>query len=218
METLYEAVGGFDAILALTRRWHALCLADPAAAHPFEHQLHPQHDERLAAYLAEALGGPGAVRSPRRPLHRVNPQVSVGLSDLVHKCLRRDPRDRYPDAAALATDLRRHLNHMPLLGVPNRSLVERWHKWRRRQPSALPRKVILLAAIVLAFAATAVLSGIYRRRVHDIEAAMNPVSPGLKCFERDDLRFDVCLPQVCQLVSRFLVFVFIPRVHAKECN
>jgi hemoglobin len=56
--TLYEAVGGFDRILALTRRWHELCLADPAAAHPFEHQLHPQHDERLAAYLAEAFGGP----------------------------------------------------------------------------------------------------------------------------------------------------------------
>jgi hemoglobin len=56
--TLYEQVGGFDVILALTRRWHELCLADPEAAHPFEHALHPQHDERLAAYLAEAFGGP----------------------------------------------------------------------------------------------------------------------------------------------------------------
>jgi hemoglobin len=56
--TLYDAVGGFDAILALVRRWHARCLDDPQAAHPFEHALHPQHDERLAAYLAEALGGP----------------------------------------------------------------------------------------------------------------------------------------------------------------
>ena len=58
MGTLYEAVGGFDVILLLTRRWHELCLADPAAAHPFERELHPRHDERLAAYLAEALGGP----------------------------------------------------------------------------------------------------------------------------------------------------------------
>lgn len=56
--SLYEAVGGFDKILELTRRWHELCLQDPDAAHPFEHPLHPQHDERLAAYLAEALGGP----------------------------------------------------------------------------------------------------------------------------------------------------------------
>ena len=47
-----------DAVLARTRRWHELCLADPMAAHPFEHGLHPRHDERLAAYLAEAVGGP----------------------------------------------------------------------------------------------------------------------------------------------------------------
>lgn len=58
METLYEAIGGFDALLRVCRRWHELCLADPVAAHPFEHGLHSQHDERLAAYLAEALGGP----------------------------------------------------------------------------------------------------------------------------------------------------------------
>ncbi|UUW87294.1 globin domain-containing protein [Pimelobacter simplex] len=58
MSTLYEQAGGFDALLDLCRRWHALCLADPVAAHPFERAMHPQHDERLAAYLAEALGGP----------------------------------------------------------------------------------------------------------------------------------------------------------------
>jgi hemoglobin len=59
MTSLYEAVGGFDRVLALVRAWHRLCLADPVAAHPFEHPLHPRHDERLAAYLAEAFGGPG---------------------------------------------------------------------------------------------------------------------------------------------------------------
>jgi len=58
MTSLYEALGGFDRIFALTQRWHELCLQDPVAAHPFEHELHPHHDERLAAYMAEALGGP----------------------------------------------------------------------------------------------------------------------------------------------------------------
>ncbi len=58
MNTLYQALGGFDALLAVCRRWHELCLADPLAAHPFSHGMHPQHDERLAAYLAEATGGP----------------------------------------------------------------------------------------------------------------------------------------------------------------
>jgi hemoglobin len=57
-KSLYDEVGGFDKILAVTRRWHELCLQDPVAAHPFEHRRHPQHSERLAAYIAEALGGP----------------------------------------------------------------------------------------------------------------------------------------------------------------
>ena len=56
--TLYDSLGGFDALLAACRRWHHLCLADAVAAHPFEHGLHPLHDERLAAYLAEVTGGP----------------------------------------------------------------------------------------------------------------------------------------------------------------
>ena len=58
MASLYDELGGFDRILALTRRWHDLCLQDPEAAHPFEHGLHVHHDVRLAAYLAEAFGGP----------------------------------------------------------------------------------------------------------------------------------------------------------------
>lgn len=30
----------------------------PVASHPFSHGVHPQHSERLAAYLSEAFGGP----------------------------------------------------------------------------------------------------------------------------------------------------------------
>jgi hemoglobin len=56
--TIYEELGGFDALLALCQHWHELCSADPVAEHPFSHDIHPQHDERLAAYLTEALGGP----------------------------------------------------------------------------------------------------------------------------------------------------------------
>ncbi len=56
---LYEELGGLDAILDVCRRWNELCVADPVAEHPFTHPgLHPHHEERLAAYLAEATGGP----------------------------------------------------------------------------------------------------------------------------------------------------------------
>ncbi len=58
MTTPYEAAGGTVGMLALSRAWHERCLADPVAAHPFEHPGHPEHVERLAAYWGEALGGP----------------------------------------------------------------------------------------------------------------------------------------------------------------
>ena len=59
MTTVFDAAGGDAGLLALARAWHERCLADPVASHPFEHgDLHPEHLERLAAYWAEALGGP----------------------------------------------------------------------------------------------------------------------------------------------------------------
>lgn len=42
--------------------------------------------------------------------------MSVGLTDVVAKCLADDPDDRYPHMTALAADLRRHLAHRPLAG------------------------------------------------------------------------------------------------------
>lgn len=89
--TLYADLGGFDVILGICVRWHELCLADPEAAHPFEHALHPQHDERLAAYLAEASGGPAlytggyGTESSMQRLHAGNGEHA----DLDEACLRR---------------------------------------------------------------------------------------------------------------------------------
>ncbi|MGC3994151.1 MAG: oxidoreductase [Propionicimonas sp.] len=61
MQTVYEAAGGAQGLLALATAWHERCLADPVANHPFTHHpSHPQHLERLAAYWGEALGGPPA--------------------------------------------------------------------------------------------------------------------------------------------------------------
>lgn len=56
--TIFEAMGGTEALLALAEAWHKRCLADPILAHPFEGGVHPQHTERLAAYWSEQLGGP----------------------------------------------------------------------------------------------------------------------------------------------------------------
>jgi hemoglobin len=58
MKTVYEAAGGQDGLLRLAAAWHERVLADEVVSHAFSHGFHPQHTERLAAYWAEALGGP----------------------------------------------------------------------------------------------------------------------------------------------------------------
>src|SRR5262249_10556143 len=102
----------------------------------------------LGLLLCEALGGalPPLGRAASW-LRERNPQVTVGLADILGKCLADDPRQRYPSAQALADDLRRHLADLPLRGVPNRSLRERWRKWRRRRPSAPALLGLVLAAL-----------------------------------------------------------------------
>jgi hemoglobin len=58
MVTVYEAAGGDEGLLRLAGAWHARVMADEVVGHAFSHGFHPQHTERLAAYWAEALGGP----------------------------------------------------------------------------------------------------------------------------------------------------------------
>ena len=68
--TIYEVMGGAEAVLALAEAWHKRCLADPILAHAFEGGIHPHHTERLAAYWSEQLGGPDT--------------YSVSISDYSH--------------------------------------------------------------------------------------------------------------------------------------
>jgi hemoglobin len=58
MQSVYEAAGGSDGLRRLAEAWHSRVMADEVVSHAFSHGFHPQHNERLAAYWAEALGGP----------------------------------------------------------------------------------------------------------------------------------------------------------------
>ncbi len=79
------------------------------------------------------------------------PIVSIGLNDILARCTAANPQERYPTALALATDLKRHLANQSLSGVPNRSLAERWRKWRRRRPHGLPA-ILALSTLLAIFA------------------------------------------------------------------
>ena len=63
MQTLFEAAGGMDGMRRLAAAWHRRVLADDVVSHAFSHGFHQAHVERLAAYWAEALGGPAAYSS-----------------------------------------------------------------------------------------------------------------------------------------------------------
>jgi serine/threonine protein kinase/tetratricopeptide (TPR) repeat protein len=104
----------------------------------------------LGVLLAEMLAGERLDDRTPAALRRGNPQVTPGLADLLGRCLAAEPARRYRTAADLAADLRRHLADLPLAGVANRSLAERWRKWRRRRPHALPALALLLAALAAA--------------------------------------------------------------------
>ena len=58
MATVFEAMGGAPAVLRLAHAWHERVMADEVVSHAFSHGFRPDHTQRLAAYWAEALGGP----------------------------------------------------------------------------------------------------------------------------------------------------------------
>jgi hemoglobin len=58
MQSVYEAAGGADGLRRLAEAWHARVIADEVVGHAFSHGFRPEHTERLAAYWAQALGGP----------------------------------------------------------------------------------------------------------------------------------------------------------------
>jgi serine/threonine protein kinase/Flp pilus assembly protein TadD len=142
----------------------------------------------LGLLLCEALGGHGAARDAAAGLawrHR-NPEVSIGLADIVQKCLAPSPSERYREAAALAEDLRRHLTNLPLREVRNRSLSERWRKWRRRRSTSMLRAAGWVASAAALVLIAISVQTLYQQRVHDIHEAENALENGRRlCTDGD---------------------------------
>src|ERR1700752_1046563 len=58
MQTVFDAAGGMDGLRRLAEAWNPRVAAGGGGGPAFSHGCPPQHSERLAAYWAEALGGP----------------------------------------------------------------------------------------------------------------------------------------------------------------
>jgi eukaryotic-like serine/threonine-protein kinase len=142
----------------------------------------------LGCVLAEMLAAQAQLADGARPPHswRFIPEVSTGLGDLIRKCLATNPSDRYPTAAALADDLRRHMADLPLRGVANRSLRERWRKWCRRQPYEFFRvKTTLVASCTAVMIAAVTWIAILSPRFH---LAGQALLEGRALLDRRDYR------------------------------
>lgn len=59
-KSIYETAGEMVGLERLAEAWHLRVLGDEVVAHAFSHGFHRDHVHRLAAYWAEALGGPAA--------------------------------------------------------------------------------------------------------------------------------------------------------------
>jgi serine/threonine protein kinase/tetratricopeptide (TPR) repeat protein len=164
-ERFPDRIGGTPGWMAPEHRaaLDAVAVGDPVPE-PVDHRADLY---ALGLLLRDALGGaasPGGTTS----LRRSNPAVGVGLELIIRKCLADRPDDRYKSAAALAEDLRRHLEHLPLRGVPNR-LHERLRKRWRRGPIAVGRWVAI-ASVVLILAASGLFWAAAALRAGDIRA------------------------------------------------
>ena len=143
----------------------------------------------LGLVLYEALGGPPLPMGWGRPapLHLAVPGVPRGLSDVIRRCLESEPEERYGSVAELAEDLSRHLADRPLRHVPNRSWRERYRKWRRRRPAALPVLLLLVALLGVGGGAAATLGWQARERREDLrKQAVAALDEGRERARRGD--------------------------------
>src|SRR5439155_19988849 len=91
--------------------------------------------------------------SPRR----LQPKVSRDLETICLKCLQKDPRKRYASAAALADDLQRYLNDVPILARPANT-IQRMVKWARRRPTAAALVLVGVLGAATALATSVVVN------------------------------------------------------------
>lgn len=87
----------------------------------------------------------------RTDLRAANPTITFALEAIVARCLAYEPDDRYPDAAALADDLKRCLDRRPLAVARNPSRRERLDnrlERNRRWVSAAALAALVVSAAV----------------------------------------------------------------------
>ena len=128
------------------------------------------------------------VFSPRSP--PPNELISALRGDLdwiVMKCLEKDRARRYETANGIAADIRRHLNHEPVMArPPSRAYVLR--KLARRHRGALTVHSGVLAVLLLAVLALAASNARVRRERNQKDAALQQRGAALEAAKGSEQR------------------------------
>lgn len=85
------------------------------------------------------------------PPRRLNPAISRDLETICLKCLRKDPKSRYPTAAELARDLGNWLESKPI-SARRASLLEKAWLWCKRRPTVAGSMAMLTLATIFGMA------------------------------------------------------------------
>ncbi|GIM96552.1 group II truncated hemoglobin [Paractinoplanes toevensis] len=148
MPSVYQAAGATEGLTRLAAAWHARVLADEVVSHAFSHGYHPEHTARLAAYWAEALGGPTAytghygdestvvrMHSGNGPHEEMDRRAIACFDEaLTDAGFTADPlRQVLHDYFAWATTTTMNRYHRSPDDVPTGLTVPRW-SWNGRQP------------------------------------------------------------------------------------
>ena len=134
----------------------------------------PPHD-LSAMSVPQAIRTIVEVDAPAPSRH--NAAARGDLDAIIGKALRRDRRERYPGAASLAADLRRHLEHKPVEARPA-SLALVVKRFARRSPAlagTLAAAVLLLVAGVVVSSSLAIDANKARKEAEAREQSLERV-------------------------------------------
>jgi WD40 repeat protein len=106
------------------------------------------------------------------PPSRLHPRLPRDLETICLKCLAKEPARRYASAADLADDLRRFLDHRPIVARPV-GLVECTAKWVRRRPgvAGLLATMVTMAVVGLVLVAWQWCEAVAQKALADTRAA-----------------------------------------------
>ena len=114
-------------------------------------------------------------QEPARP-RLLNSRIAADLETIVLKCLEKAPSRRYHSAEAVAEDLDRWLDHLPIRARPS-TVPERLIKWARRRPWAAALLAVGIVAVassslaVLGLVSAARLQGVVHSKGLALEKA-----------------------------------------------